>query len=271
MWYSLVWSSHHLTVALLCSALLCSPVFRESVSASVFILSGPELKATLTVEGPVANMEVINGSDLQTQADEWAKRSRDDNLIDFSAVVDFEHLKPEIEDDDEATMAAAAAEDKEPLDEKDPEYTEKKRQRREKQREAFLAAKQKREKQRALEQLKVRQDGEPYEVTLKASQEGWYRVCVHGTWYQVSKPGVDITTVGRSRVLIRDSLYFTYFHRFWLKWRCARRVIWEDWVKMGMFLHMSNRSWTRKIQFWQRILLPRRGSKTRISRRLAKR
>jgi hypothetical protein len=132
-------------------------------------------------------MDVTNGSELQTQVDEWAKQPRHENMIDFQAVVDFEHLKPDVEDDDsEETMAAAAAADKEPLDEKDPEYAENKRKRREMQRETFLAAKQKREKRRALEQLKVRQDGEPDQVTLKAFQEGWYRVCVHGTWYQVS-------------------------------------------------------------------------------------
>jgi hypothetical protein len=163
------------------------------------VLSGPELKATLTVEGPVANMDVTNGSELQTQVDEWVKKPRHENMIDFSAVVDFEHLKPEAEDDDETAMTAAA-EDKEPLDEKDPDYAENKRKRREKQREAFLVAKQKREKRRALEQEMVRQDGEPYQITLKATQEGWYRVCVHGTWYQVSQP-VDIPNVGRSRVL----------------------------------------------------------------------
>jgi hypothetical protein len=145
-------------------------------------------------------MDVTNGSELQTQADEWAKQPRHDNMIDFSAVVDFEHLKPETTDDDEADMAVAAAEDNEPLDEKDPEYAENKRKRREKQRESFLLAKQKREKKRALEQQKVRQDGEPYQVTLKALQEGWYRVCVHGTWYQVSQP-VDMPTVARTRVL----------------------------------------------------------------------
>jgi hypothetical protein len=151
-------------------------------------LSGPELKATLTVEGPIANMlDVTNGSELQASADKWAKQPRHENMIDFSEVVDFEHLKPEVDDDDdEEALAAAAAEDKEPLDEKDPEYAANKRKRREKQREAFLAGKQKREKRRALEQQKIRQDGEPYEVTLKATQEGWYRVCVHGTWYQVS-------------------------------------------------------------------------------------
>ena len=120
-------------------------------------------------------------------------------MIDFSAVVDFEHLKPDTTDDDEMSMAAAAAEDNEPLDENDPEYAENKRKRREKQREAFLLAKQNREKKRALEQQKVRQDGEPYQVTLKASQEGWYRVCVHGTWYQVRQP-VDIPAVGRTRI-----------------------------------------------------------------------
>jgi pyruvate/2-oxoglutarate dehydrogenase complex dihydrolipoamide acyltransferase (E2) component len=150
-------------------------------------LSGPELKATLTVEGPIANMDVATGSDLQASVDEWTNRSSRKNVIDYSAVVDFEHLKPNLdEEDDEAAMAAAAAGDNEPLDEKDPEYAEKKRQRREKQREAFLVAKTKREKNRALEQKMVRQDGEPYQVTLKALQEGWYRVCVHGTWYQVS-------------------------------------------------------------------------------------
>jgi hypothetical protein len=163
--------------------------YREAVTFSVFILSGSELKATIAIDGPLADISSINsGADLQKASDAFAyQHSESDRSVAYSATVDFEHLKDEFseDDDDEALHHAKPTPDEEKIDDKDPEAARKRRERRDNQRKAFLAAKEKREKQKALIQKKIREDGEPVQHTLRAPVAGWYRACVQGTWYQV--------------------------------------------------------------------------------------
>lgn len=156
---------------------------REYFTASVFVLSGAELKATLIVEGPLADSSVNTGQELQTKIDEWTKSEHNVSEVVYTQMVDFEHLKPQSESDEEEDEHPK---DEEIIDENDPDAAEKRRKRREKQREAFMKAKEKRDRQRALEQAKVREDGEPFQMTFIAPFQGWYRVCVQATFYQVS-------------------------------------------------------------------------------------
>ena len=161
--------------------------YSEAFTASVFILSGPQLRATLTIDGPISEADVESGIELQQKVDQWpgAKKIPPENYIVFSEEVNFEDLRPEFDDDDDDAVDDDA-EDEESLDENDPDYAAKRKERRERQRAKFLAAKEKRERQRAMEQEAVREDGEPQQITMKAPTAGWYRVCVQGTWYQVS-------------------------------------------------------------------------------------
>ena len=150
---------------------------------SVFILSGPSLKATASLEGPLCPTDVDTGKELMEKAEKWQPNPGSD--VKISETLDFEHLNEPVEEDDDDDDDETA-EKEPPIDPNDPDAADKRRKRREKQREAFLAAKQKREQKRMLQQKKIREDGEPYLKTIKAPKSGWYRACVAATWYQVS-------------------------------------------------------------------------------------
>jgi hypothetical protein len=149
---------------------------------SVFILSGPELKGTVLMDGPLAPLAVDTAEGLQSAINAYAdKEEETDSSIAYSEEVDFEHLKAEISEDDDEEED----EEDEVIDEKDPDAADKRRKQRERRRERFMEAKKKRDEKRALMQKKIREDGEPFIKTFKAPKPGWYRVCVEATSYQV--------------------------------------------------------------------------------------
>jgi hypothetical protein len=155
---------------------------REKMTMSVFILSGTALKATALLEGPIASLEVNSGIALN-EAVEKFNDAKKKALLAVNELVDFEHLNDSMdeEDDDEAE------EEEPPIDSEDPDSDEKKKLSRQRQRERFLEVKRKRERRRIAQQKKIRQDGDPFLYTEKAPEAGWYRVCVEGTWHQVSE------------------------------------------------------------------------------------
>jgi len=163
---------------------------RESVTVSVFVLSGSQLKATYSLEGPVASLDVDSGIDLYTKAQEFAVDRRNRRQLSFSQEVDFEHLMDEIDDDDEFIDDDDdddEFDDDKPIESNDPDAEKKKRERRERQRKKFLELKKKRDKKQVETMKKLRQDGEPILKTNKAPAAGWYRMCVTSNWNQVSK------------------------------------------------------------------------------------
>jgi hypothetical protein len=155
------------------------------VTISVFILSGPSLKATVSLDGPIAPPEVDSGLDLHNAAEDYPNKPKGaDTHLTFSSVVDFEHLNIplDVEEDDDDDVHDEVKK----IDPNDPEAVELRRKQREKSREIFLAAKEKRDQKKLLQVRKIREDGEPFQYTAKAPSAGWYRTCVQGTWYQVS-------------------------------------------------------------------------------------
>lgn len=158
----------------------------ESVTVSVFILSGSQLKATYTLEGPIAELEVESGLELYAAGDEFEPNARRRNSqLAISQEVDFEHLMDEVDDDDDHFDDDDDHIADEPISPDDPDADEKRRKRREQQRAKFLALKKKREDKKMAMLKKIRQDGEPLMNTQKAPQPGWYRFCVHSPWNQV--------------------------------------------------------------------------------------
>jgi len=162
-------------------ALCSSPslfLHRESATISLFILSGPELKATAQFAGPVAPSDIDSGTALEQLAqkfDEKPKKKRG-KAIDFSQVVNFEHLnKMSAEDEDEEE------EEEVPED----ESAEDRRARLARQRKKALEARQRREKEKVDQRKRVRETGEPFQKTFKAPANGWYRYCVVASWHQV--------------------------------------------------------------------------------------
>ena len=162
----------------------------ESVTVSIFILSGSQLKATYTLEGPIATPDVDSATELYTKAYEFVadSRGRDKNKINFQQEIDFEHLMEETDDDDyvDDDDDDEFNDDGAPISPDDPDADAKRRQRRERQRAKFLAIKKKRDEKKARMMQKIRQDGEPVLTTKVAPVAGWYRMCVNANWNQVS-------------------------------------------------------------------------------------
>lgn len=159
----------------------------ESVTVSVFILSGSQLKALYSLEGPIANIDVESGIDLYKKGQEFSPNHRDKNQMIVSQEVDFEHLNDEMDDDDSVDDDENddMYNDDEPIEPGDPDADKKRRDRRERQRKRFLDLKKKREEKKLAMLKKIRQDGEPILITKKAPKAGWYRMCVTSNWNQV--------------------------------------------------------------------------------------
>lgn len=160
----------------------------EAVTASVFILSGQELKATVRLDGPVAALDADSGNSLYQSIDAFDKDAANryagnvENVVHSEEIVDFEHLniKDEFAADEEADdelIKQATAKDLSP--------SERKRIK-DKQRKKILVKRQKQEQQRLHQHKKVREEGQPFQTTLKVPAAGWYRFCVMGTFHQVT-------------------------------------------------------------------------------------
>ena len=166
---------------------------RESVTMSVFILSGSQLKATYSLEGPFGDLDLDSGSEIYTKANEFARGGggAKSSQLNFKQEVDFEHLMDEVDDDDDYVDDDDGTDDEydddAPIKPDDPDADKKRRERRDRQRKKFLAVKKKREEKKLNMMKRIRQDGEPILKTMKASGAGWYRMCVNANWNQVSK------------------------------------------------------------------------------------
>jgi hypothetical protein len=202
------------------------------VTISAFVLSGSTLKATVTLEGPVADLSVNTGKELQDQANEFTNSNKKPaRHLAFSEVVDFEHLNEELADDELESSNDDLL--KQPIDPNDPDAENKRRERREMQRKKFLEEKQKREERKLAQLAKVRQDGEPFVYTTKAPAAGWYRMCVMSSWNQVCSMIEHVIVV---RIMIDDfsvrnltcnPLFYLSpcDDRSLLKWKCGKKVI----------------------------------------------
>lgn len=200
----------------------------ETFTLSAIVLSGSSLKATMTLDGPIAPINVETGLELFTASESFHPHGEES--ISYSAVIDFEHLAPAPEEEEDIM---AQTDDEGPLDPNDPDIVQKRKARRERQREKFLEAKAKRDSRKLEQQEKVRQDGEPAIYSAKAPAEGWYRMCVLATWYQVS-PAFPISKslMMVPSLLILKNCFFAN-SRWLLKWKCERKASWEGWTRMA--------------------------------------
>lgn len=142
---------------------------------SVFILSGPELKAMATLEGPVAAADVDSGTQLIEATEKFRRGERFGEHTISESVVDFEHLQVSVESEDE----------EEEEDIPDNEDAAARRDRLQRQRQKAKARKEREQQRQQETRENVRNAGEPFQTTIKAKSAGWYRACVRGTWYQV--------------------------------------------------------------------------------------
>ena len=172
----------------------------ESITASVFITSGAELKATGIFEGPVAPPGSDTAHDLKAGIGRYGQGRRfgtgpagkGDNILE-SMAIDFEtdaNWDDDAVDDDD--YAAFDRDDDD--DEYDDDYvldddhpvavqrSEKRKQKINKRREAIDAKRRKK-----IDKHQRASEGDAVERTFRPIKApGWYRLCVKSSWYPVT-------------------------------------------------------------------------------------
>jgi len=177
----------------------------DSVTISVFISAGAELKGGLLLEGPlpgsINNKDLDSALELQKMVENHEKHpSRQVTKIEEN--VNFERMisasannNPYSNDEDDADSVNGDDDmnlwlmgDDEEGGEIDDEMMEKRRVEHRKhtlmQRKKALEARLAR-----MERMKANniiKDGEAVQRTMTVAQSGWYRACVKGTWYQIT-------------------------------------------------------------------------------------
>lgn len=152
----------------------------ESMTFSIIVLSGGELKGSITFDGPIATDENISAGELWEASESYrydpAKRNE---LIVFGSLVDFEHLNPiknrEVHEDEE--------EEEEVVDEE--ETVAERRARRARERKRALEKRQREQEDLMHQRKHVRMEGDPFQKTYKSKANGWYRFCVTASWNAV--------------------------------------------------------------------------------------
>ena len=172
----------------------------ESVTVSVFITSGAELKATSIFEGPVAPPDARTGKEVQEFIKKYQMGSRFGNgpkgaqgNIRKEDTVDFETDEWDDDDamwddDDEFDDDDYVDDDEAASNNKKSEKTKSAMDRKAEKKKRMEERKKRYEKRRA---EKIRRhnrasEGEGMQQTHKVEVAGWYRACVRGSWYQVS-------------------------------------------------------------------------------------
>jgi len=173
----------------------------EAVTASMYVLSGKELKATMSLEGPVAPAGIDSGMALlehvQTFQMKGAYNGDQDKskITRIENIVDFEHLSlaDTFAQEEEAAARKLAlhkefAESELEFEGKpDSELTlEQRKKRKDMRRKKALEQRQREEQQRLSQHRKIRDEGQPFQQTIVAKEAGWFRFCVTGSYYQVT-------------------------------------------------------------------------------------
>jgi len=178
----------------------------ESVTVSVFILSGNQLKAMYSLQGPIAAPAVDSALELHVKGREFTPSKDNPRQLYIVEEVDFEHLNDDgngDDDDDVDDDHDDMFDDTEPIDPNDPNAEQKRKERRDRQRSKFVALKKKRDAKRLALLEKIRSDGEPIQNTKKAPEAGWYRMCVESHMNQVSSTLKFTTCVSAGYCLLR--------------------------------------------------------------------
>ena len=171
----------------------------ESATASVFITSGAELKATGIFEGPVAPPGSDTAHDLKASIGRYGQGRRfgtgpagqGDNILEYMAI-DFEtdaNWDDDAVDDDDAAFDRADDDDEYDddyvLDDDHPVAVERSEKRKQKinNRRAAIDAK----RQKKVDKHQRASEGDALERTFgPIVAPGWYRLCVKSSWYPIT-------------------------------------------------------------------------------------
>ena len=163
-----------------CFVLLAPPPHSEFITFSVIVLSGSELKGSITFDGPIDTAKEIPGKRLHEASESYRYNpARKDETLVFGSLVDFEHLNP--------IKNQKAAETDEEQEEvvSDEESVAERRARRARERKKALEKRQKEQEDMMHQRRAVREEGDPFQKTYKAKTSGWYRFCVTASWNNI--------------------------------------------------------------------------------------
>lgn len=153
----------------------------ESLTFSIIILSGTELKAQAEMDGPVAPPGTDSALALKKASDTYRfETSKKHERVRFSGVVDFEQLNPirnrdALDDEEEEEVAS----------EGDEESIADRRARRARERKKALERKQREQEDLMHQRNAIREEGDPFQRTYVATHPGWYRFCITASWHNV--------------------------------------------------------------------------------------
>jgi hypothetical protein len=146
------------------------------MTMSLFVLSGAELVATVHFDGPMGSKpeeEIDSGKSLQKAIEDFDRGQRHGTkILAMAETVDFEHLNVG------SRGGMEVDEDETPITAPEDETADQRRERRAKERKKALEARQHREHSKIKQKKKIREEGEPFQRTMKALSKGWYRFCV---------------------------------------------------------------------------------------------
>lgn len=152
---------------------------------TVFVTSGAELRATVTLEGPVAPLSAKTGKEISTATRSYKHGTRFSHKISSDIPPDDVHERHEMIDE------AGNLYHVEPLD---FEHTDNENDEEEFEDDddhwAFddqgLEDVETDIKSHPMRDLRDRVEGDPWEITVQVMSDGWYRGCVTGSWYRIA-------------------------------------------------------------------------------------
>ena len=146
---------------------------------AIFVLSGTDLQAQWTIDGPVAPATVRSGKDLYKHILLYDKNSQHQHsqhseIIHQTGNVNFEHYNLL----ESADLEAYEEEDQEQYEQETPEQ---RKERKNKQRKQLLEIRKKIEDSKYEQHKHVKSNADPHLTTIQATAQGWYRFCLKAT------------------------------------------------------------------------------------------
>jgi hypothetical protein len=146
------------------------------MTISLFILSGAELAAQMHFEGPLGSnpeKDINSGEDLQKAIDEFDGSKRHSSARKVLKVINFEHLNIGKDGD------VQAGDGEEIITVLEDETPEQRRERRAEERKTALQARQRKQHSEIKQKKLLREEGEPFQLTMNDIAKGWYRYCIN--------------------------------------------------------------------------------------------
>jgi len=177
----------------------------EHMTVSVFILSGAQLRGSVSIQGPVSLLNAENSQHLSPNQAIWTNVQRYDHGTRFAANKNDEiHFEDQL--DFEAILSKERPDYDDFLEDEDDKYPQmyheivgddetikaEEKADREKKFEAYKKRMLDQKKQRKQKQegyvpsAGIGREGDPWQRTFQVKQPGYYRACISSAWHPVN-------------------------------------------------------------------------------------